>query len=407
MKKSGIELLSDLEIKKAKPKNKPYNLRDGNGLFVQIHPNGSKYFQLRTTLHGKPKLIQIGSYSYMALIEARKISSEKKRLIKVEKIDPILSEKLNKQKKAKEADATFKRIAEDWIVLRVDDGMAPSTVLKIKQSFNANVYKSLGNYPIKSISNDQIRSCLLVMQKRGALELMDKTRGWIKRIFEFAKSDGLIDENPMPIKDERLKKHTGKKFPHFKYRGDAGSFLRKLEDYSGSYEVYACAYLQLHFAQRPSELRLAKWEEFDFDNAIWTLPIERSKTAKSMVNLHKIMLSKQSLSVLKELKTYSNGGDYLFSTRYDNKPISEATIRKVYRTLFVKYRVVTHGCRHFFSTQVNESGKFRNDVIESFLSHKDKNEIRNIYNEAEYLREKKELAQWWSDELDHMRNESK
>lgn len=191
---------------------------------MQIHPNGSKYFQLRTTLHGKPKLIQIGSYSYMALIEARKISSEKKRLIKVEKIDPILSEKLNKQKKAKEADATFKRIAEDWIVLRVDDGMAPSTVLKIKQSFNANVYKSLGNYPIKSISNDQIRSCLLVMQKRGALELMDKTRGWIKRIFEFAKSDGLIDENPMPIKDERLKKHTGKKFPHFKYRGDAGSF---------------------------------------------------------------------------------------------------------------------------------------------------------------------------------------
>lgn len=171
--------------------------------------------------------------------------------------------------------------------------------------------------------------------------------------------------------------------------------------------MYACAYLQLHFAQRPSELRLAKWEEFDFDNAIWTLPIERSKTAKSMVNLHKIMLSKQSLSVLKELKTYSNGGDYLFSTRYDNKPISEATIRKVYRTLFVKYRVVPHGCRHFFSTQVNESGKFRNDVIESFLSHKDKNEIRNIYNEAEYLREKKELAQWWSDELDHMRNESK
>ena len=101
MKKLGIELLSDLAIKSAKKKDKGYTLRDGGGLIVLIHPNGSKYFQLRTTLHGKPKLIQIGNYSYMSLVEARKIASEKKRLIKVEKIDPVLSEKLNKQKKSK------------------------------------------------------------------------------------------------------------------------------------------------------------------------------------------------------------------------------------------------------------------------------------------------------------------
>jgi integrase len=405
MKKSGIELLSDLKIKKAKHKEKPYNLRDGNGLFVLIHPNGSKYFQLRTTLHGKAKLIQIGNYSYITLVEARKIATEKKRLVKVEKVDPILSEKLNKQQKAKEADTTFKKVAEDWIALKAD-GMAQTTVLKIKQSFNANVYKILGNYPIRSISNEQIRNCLLIMQKRGALELMEKTRGWIKRIFEFAKSDGLIDENPMPTKDERLKKHKGKKFSHFKSPGDAGVFLKKLDTYSGSYEVYACAYLQIHFSQRPAELRLAKWEEFDFENAIWTLPIERSKTGKSMINPHKIMLSKQSIDVLKELKTYSGGGDYLFSTRYDNKPISEATVRKVYRTLFTKYRVVPHGCRHFFSTQANDSGKFRKAVIESFLSHKDENQISEIYNEAEYLKEKRKLAQWWSNQLDLMKEKA-
>ena len=135
MKKLGIELLSDLAIKSAKKKDKGYTLRDGGGLIVLIHPNGSKYFQLRTTLHGKPKLIQIGNYSYMSLVEARKIASEKKRLIKVEKIDPVLSEKLNKQKKAKEANTTFKKVAEDWIELKTDD-MAPSTVLKIKQTLS-------------------------------------------------------------------------------------------------------------------------------------------------------------------------------------------------------------------------------------------------------------------------------
>jgi integrase len=125
-----------------------------------------------------------------------------------------------------------------------------------------------------------------------------------------------------------------------------------------------------------------------------------------MINPHKIMLSKQSIDVLKELKTDSGGGDYLFSTRYDNKPISEATIRKVYRTLFTKYRVVPHGCRHFFSTQANDSGKFRKAVIESFLSHKDENQVSEIYNEAEYIKEKRKLAQWWSNQLDLMKEKA-
>jgi integrase len=406
MKKLASELLSDLSIKSAKPKGKQYTLRDGGGLFVLVHPNGSKYFQLRTTLHGKPKLIQIGSYPLITLSEARIKAREKKKMIKVDHTDPILDAKLKKYKKAKEADATFKKIAEDWLSIKADD-LAPSTLLKIKQTFNSNVYREIGNIPIRSLTNDEVRACLLVMQKRGALEFMDKTRGWIKRVFDFALSDGLISENPIPIKDERLKKHSSEKHPHFKNIKDAGYFLRRLEDYAGSFEAYACVLLQMHFAQRPSELRESKWLEFDLEEGLWELPLPRSKTRKHMIKPHKIMLSKQSVEIIKKLKAYSSNTEYLFSTRYGNKPICEATVRKVFRTLFSAYRVVPHGCRHFFSTQANESAKFRNDVIESFLSHKDKNEIRSIYNEAEYLKEKKELAQWWSDELDRMRNESK
>ncbi len=59
MAKLNSDLLDDLSIKAAKPKEKEYALRDGNGLFLLVHPNGSKYFQLRTTLHGKPKKIQL------------------------------------------------------------------------------------------------------------------------------------------------------------------------------------------------------------------------------------------------------------------------------------------------------------------------------------------------------------
>jgi integrase len=130
-------------------------------------------------------------------------------------------------------------------------------------------------------------------------------------------------------------------------------------DYAGSFEVTTCVYLQMHFAQRPSELRCAKWMEFDLENAIWTIPLENSKARKHMAKPHTVMLSKQAVAVLKELKVYSGHTLYLFAARLVNKPISEATVRKAFRLIFTDYHIVPHGCRHFFSTQANESGLFR------------------------------------------------
>ncbi len=406
MAKLNADLLDDLTIKAAKPKDKEYTLRDGNGLFLLIHPNGGKYFHLRTTLHSRPKKIQLGTYPELSLSGARDLAREKRRLVKVDHVDPIVEAKLAKQQKAKEADNTFQKIAEEWLVIK-QRTLAPSTHLKIKQTFNANVYGVIGKFPIGEIDNHHIRKCLLIMQKRGALEFMEKTRGWIKGVFDFALSDRLISENPIPIKDERLIKHVGEKYPRLQNGADAGKLLRNLTEYTGSFEVATCVYLQMHFAQRPSELRLAKWADFDLDKAIWTLPLEQSKSRKYMTRPHTIMLSKQAITVLKDLKAYTGGNEYLFASRTARKPVSEATIRKAFRLVFNDYHIVPHGCRHFFSTQANESGLFRADVIESFLAHSGKDKIRDTYNEATYDKERRELAQWWSDQLDAMRDGAK
>lgn len=404
-KKLSAELLDDLTIKAAKPLAKEYTLRDGNGLFLLVHPNGSKYFQLRTTLHGKSKKIQLGAYPDLTLSKARDSAKETRRLIDDHK-DPIIEAKLEKAQARKNADATFRSVAEAWLEIKKHT-LAQSTYLKIAQTFNANVYSKLGAYPIGKIDNHMVRDCLLIMQKRGALEIMEKTRGWIKQVFDFALSDKMISENPIPVTDLRLKKHIGEKFPRLKSAIDAGKLLRNLTDYAGSFEVSTCVYLTLNFAQTPSELRCAKWADFDLDKAIWTIPLEQSKTRKHMTKPHTVMLSRQAIGALKELKQYTGHSEYAFSSRLDRKPVSEATIRKAFRLTFTDYHIVPHGCRHFFSTQANESGLFRNDVIEAALSHGDKDKIRGIYNEATYDRERRELAQWWSDQLDIMRDGAK
>ncbi len=406
MAKLHADLLDDLIIKAAKPKDKTYTLRDGNGLFLLVHTNGSKYFQLRTTLHGKAKLIQLKTYPMLSLSDARIQAREKSKLIKTEHIDPVLLKKKEKAGKAVDADNTFKRIAEDWLTIK-SRTLTMTSHKKIQQTFTANVYGMLGKYPMKEIDNVMVRNCLLVMQKRGALELMRQTREWIKSVFDFAYGDGLILENPITATDIRLENAASKGYPHLKNLKDAGLLLRNLAAYRGSFEVATCVYLQLHFAQRPTELRAAKWSEFDLDNAIWTLPLERSKTKEHMTKAHTIMLSVQAVVALKELQAYTGHSEYLFASRVNDKELSEATIRKCFRNVFIDYHIVPHGCRHFFSTQANESGLFRADAIETFLSHKDKDAIRKIYNQATYDAERRKIAQWWSDQLDVARDGAK
>ncbi|WP_233145129.1 tyrosine-type recombinase/integrase [Wohlfahrtiimonas populi] len=59
-----------------------------------------------------------------------------------------------------------------------------------------------------------------------------------------------------------------------------------------------------------------------------------------------------------------------------------------------------HGLRHLASTILNETGLFDKDVIESCLAHVDDNKTRAIYNKANYIKQKREVLQWWSDFID-------
>lgn len=226
-------------------------------------------------------------------------------------------------------------------------------------------------------------------------------------------ADRLINENPIPLADLRLNKHVGERFPRLKTAIDAGKLLRNLVEYQGTFEVQTCVILMLHLAQRPSELRESRWQEFDLKKGVWTIPIEKSKSRKHMSKPHTVMLSRQSLALLNELKEYTGSGEYLFAARITGKPVSEATIRKAFRTCFNEYRIVPHGCRHFFSTHANDAAKsnrllkFDKDVIESALGHAAENNVQGIYDDREYEISRKQLAQWWSDQLDMMKGGAK
>lgn len=397
------ELLSDVHIRTAKPSAKPRKLNDGNGLILLVHPNGSRYWQQRYTLLGKEGLSQLGAYPDMGLAEAREASRAARKLI-ASGINPVSEKRKQARARAAEAAITFEAVTANWLIIK-QRSLAPSSYRKIIQTFKANVLPRLGNIPLKDIDALLVRSTMQIMEKRGALELMEKCRAWIRELFDFALCEGLIQHNPIPPKDLVLQQHQGKSFPTLRNRQDAGRFLRNLQEYSGRDVTRLAIWLQMLIAIRPGELRLAEWTEFDLDKSIWTVPTERMKSRRYMTEAFVAPLSDQALIALQELKEISGFQKLLFPSQINpTTPISDMTIAKALRSIWPDYRIVPHGFRHFFSTEANELELFSSDVIEAALSHKDRNTVRAVYNRATYLNKRRELAQWWADELEKMRD---
>lgn len=176
--------------------------------------------------------------------------------------------------------------------------------------------------------------------------------------------------------------------------------MRSIQNYSGSFVTGCALRLAPLVFVRPGELRQAEWKEFDLDNAEWRIPGEKMK----MGVLHIIPLSKQAMAILKELKPLTGGGKYLFpSNRTKTRPMSDNTLNAALRRLgYTKEEMTAHGFRSMASTILNEQG-WNTDAIERQLAHSEKNGVRAAYNYAEYLSERKNMMQSWSDYLDGLR----
>jgi len=117
-----------------------------------------------------------------------------------------------------------------------------------------------------------------------------------------------------------------------------------------------------------------------------------------------VPLSKQGIEILRELKTLTGSGRYLFpSLRTRDRPMSNNTINVALRRLgYSKDEVTGHGFRALASTCLNEQG-WAPDVIELQLAHAERNKVRAAYNRASRLAERRKMMQAWADYLERLR----
>ncbi len=266
---------------------------------------------------------------------------------------------------------------------------------KIMVMLEADVFPAIGGLNIAEVTAPRLLDVVQVIIDRGALETAKKVNRYLNSIFRYAATRKLVAHNEADNLRDEIPTAKTKHNPHLT-ADELPAFIRAVNSDTSAGEVVKIAILlTLHTLTRTNEIRFAKWAEFDMQARLWTIPGERMK----MKQTHAVPLSDQAMHLLERLKPFTGQYEYLFVTRGFGKPMSENAMLYAIKRLGYQGRLTIHGLRGTGSTILNEAG-FRGEVIEMALAHKEKNAIRGAYNHAQYLTERHEMLQWYSDHLD-------
>lgn len=384
--------LSDVKIRKAEIRDKPYKLSDGGGLFVLVKPNGSKLWQQKYRHFGKERLLSHGLYPDVTLAQARKKRDEARAQV-ANGDDPAVRKRLDQIEAETQSRTTFFLVAEEYLQMAHDRELADATLRK-KSWHVETLSASLHNRPIKEITSAEILHLLKKVEASGRRETAKKLRGTLSGIFRLAVVTLRADNDPtyaikgalLPVKVTNRAAITDEKA--------FGQFLRDLDAYTGAGVIKDALLFQILTMTRPGEVRGAKQSEFNFEKKTWGISSERTKMRRD----HMIPLSDQALEIVKRNWISIDGVELIFPSLNSNRKwLSENAFNSAIRRMgYTKDEVTAHGFRSTASTILNTRGH-ESDVIEAALAHQDKNVIRRTYNRATYWDQRVILMQNWAD----------
>jgi integrase len=392
--------LTEKQIRALRPASKAQIIADGNGLALWINPkNGGKYWRLRYSKDGKQNMLSLGIWNpdnplkHVTLQEARDKAFETKKQLK-----NGLPLKNKKQEIYKDiASATFEEVAREFIKVHANRcalGYERYSIKRLEQ----HVFPFIGNKPIDRIEAPDLLAIFRKMEANGIYDLTHRCKELCGQTFRYGIATGQCKRDlAADLKGALIRKRSVKQ-PAIVKPKEFGQLMCDIRNYDGETVTRLSLELLAHTFLRTSELRLAKWDEFDFENKLWTVPKERMKIK---IDDFIVPLTAQSLLILRELKKFNSDCQYVFAYRDPNRPISEQTMIFALYRLGYKSRHCCHGFRSTASTILNEQRElglhqFSAELIEFSLSHADENQVRSVYNRSKYLQPRRALYQYWS-----------
>ena len=394
-------MLTNVELKALKPREKPYKKSDSGGLHVLVKSTGSKLWHLAYRFQGKQKTMAFGAYPDISLAEARDLANQARRAIR-EGRDPGQEKKTKKRLQRVAAGHTFALVADEWFE-KEKHGWAPSYASRLRSRLDDDLLPELGTRPISAIEPIEVLDAIRKIENRDAVVMAQRVMQMASAIFRYGVATSRCKADPTRDLRGALRPAKPAKSRSALKAQQLGDFLRKLREYGGERMTAIALELTILTLLRTSEIRFAQWGEFeglDGPDPIWRIPGNRMKV--KIGRPHLVPLAPRTVVLLKELKSLGAKSEWLFPAPTKSKVFSENTM------LFALYRMgyhgsaTVHGFRKTASTILNEH-QFNRDWIELQLAHVEGG-VRRIYNEAEWLPGRRQMLCWWADYLDNARN---
>ncbi len=383
--------LTDTEVRKARPSDKPYRLSDAGSLYLWVTPSGGKLWRWGYKHEGKEKLMSFGKYPEVSLALARERHAEARKM-QATGTDPMAERKAKKPA----AENSFQSIASLWME-HWQDGKSPRHVDYVKRRMDADILPCLGARPVAEIEAPELVAMTKVIEERGARDIAKRALETVGQVFRYSIAHGYSKRNPASeIRPSDILKITRKVNYTRVDAKELPALLRAIEVYQGTHVTRLAMKLMALTFVRTSELIGAKWAEFDLEAARWNIPAERMK----MRDPHIVPLASQAIEVLEMLRTLTGGSEWLFpGDRSESKPMSNVTILQALKRMGYKGQMTGHGFRGLASTILHEQG-YAHEHIELQLAHAPRNAVSAAYNHALYLGPRAKMMQDWANFLE-------
>ena len=386
----------------------PGMYRDDRTLFLKVSQSSKKDPELvskswvqRIMQNGVRHDLGLGSWPVVSIVDARSKAMENR--IKVAKgislkddtEIPKPKQLEPKHSKPVKSGKTFREIAEEVIRFRSQGWKNPYPQVRAwETSLELYAFPSIGDKTPQEITAGDVKD-ILAAHWFDKHDTMKNVRDRIGIILQEAVTQGLVPYNVALGVDKTLPKitreegETGfKAVPH----AEVKNVIAKIQDSNARQETKLCLEFCILTATRPSEARLAVWDEIDLDAKVWTIPASRMKAKQ----IHIVPLSSRACEILIEAKGLKAGHSNLVFPGRDGSPIGAGTISKLCLQNEVggQLHAISRSC---FSSWAAEQG-VNSDVYEQALAHTVKG-VKGSYQRSKLFKLRVPVMQQWANYL--------
>ncbi len=406
--------LNDLAIKAAQPRDREYLLADGEGLYLRVRPTG-KVWVYRYKQAGTEAKLSLGHYPAVSLAAARKRSRAEAEK-RAGGIDPREARREEEERERVARLNTFELMARAWHAqAQKDREWSASYAGKVMRHLELHIFPWIGGLAMESVAPTELVRCLHRIKERGHLETAQRVREAVQHVYQYAVDVGTLEpaRNFVNGRTGGLPAPRARHYAAITDPQELGQLLRDIRGYKGHVVTRAALQLSPLLFQRPGQLRLAHWEDVDFEQKLWRCPPEKMKLREwkkrdPRTPAHLVPLPTQAIEILRDLFPLTGPTGPIFrsmakrseATRY----MSDNTVNSALRTLGydTQEQITGHGFRATARTLIRELLGWDREVIERHLAHVSDEELGGSYDRATHLDQRRQMIQLWADLLDDL-----